>query len=79
MYKDKFEKAEINFELDGKTVEFVVYHNLKYFGLDIMSAFINWFYRTKKHTVISFCMYVMSKNQDIICLDEKNFMEQHGT
>lgn len=72
-----FQEAKIEFQIDGEPFIFEVYHNLKYFGLDIEAAFTNWVYRTKEYTQKSFCNYVMSKDINIECLSREDFLKKY--
>jgi hypothetical protein len=67
------EKAEISFKIFNTEYNFVVYHNLKKFGLLIDSALYNWVFRTTKFTEKSFCEYVTSKDPGIVCMPEKQY------
>ena len=61
------ESHTIQFKLKGKPAKFTVVHNLSYMGLNIESAFNNWWPRTKVFTIQSFCRYVKSKDPQIKC------------
>jgi len=46
----------------GHSVDFLIYHNLPdVHGLNIETACINWFYRTKGYTIWSLCNYINDK------------------
>lgn len=75
----KLQKAVINFDYKGNPRTFTFYHNLQNFGLNIGSAFINWTARTNKITENSFCQYVKSKDKNIICINEEDFLKYYNT
>lgn len=63
-------KSEIGFKLAGSDRFFTVYHNLEEFNLDIEAALTNWVYRTDDYSEESFCKYVMSKDEQIVCIPQ---------
>jgi hypothetical protein len=70
-----YKKATLSFDVNGKHHVFTVYHNLESFGLHIESAYINWIHRTKKVTEKSFCNYIMSKDPQIVCMGENDYID----
>lgn len=67
----KFLKANIKFKVDGKPIEFSVYHNLPQIrGLSIKDAVVNWSARTKKYTDKSLCKYIMKKQTGYCCFTQ---------
>jgi hypothetical protein len=70
----KLIKTEFKFDIGKVTKRFSVYHNLPdTFGLSIENAFDSWLFRTSNYTPGAFCRYVMSKQDEYVCMTEKTF------
>lgn len=71
---NNLQKANIEFNVDGKPVKFSVIHNLPAnFGLNIDGAVDNWLARTEEYTAQSLVDYINSKNTGYFCITEREY------
>lgn len=72
--KSEYRKGEVEFKVNEKKIQFVVYHNLPdQFGCSLESAVINWSVRTDEHTAESLCRYIKSKQSGFVAMTEADF------
>ncbi len=74
--KETLYKADIQFNVGKKTINFSIVHNLPQIeGLSIDDAFASWSLRTFNYTAKSLCAYIKSKDPTLIAIPAEEFKD----